>query len=268
LKGFYLTIGRRGGNLQGPPIGVGFWARQSVQRKAPCRADLYPTTHYACKPIPSRYRAFLWRTHLTAEHPHVIFDSMMNRGWHVYACIATFFVVSTLGLSQISIYDRTPNARAAVEGCKTVLGYRLSPDARLILDGDSQVLIRLPSLYRKAVPQLLGMLQRGADIELFLDWVDPESEPGDFGHHIEIFRGRRGSEAALLHDFVLFGGPGGKVSFFQPSDARDTPTVLIYIQGGAYWGTTFSSLIASPWRGCSTPAITNLPTLTVTGSTS
>jgi hypothetical protein len=141
---------------------------------------------------------------------------MMTRGWHVYACIATFFVVSTLGFSQTSIYDRTPNTRAAVEGSKTVPRYRLSPDARMILAGDSlsnQVLIRLPSLHRKAVPQLLGMLQRGADIELFLGWVDPESEPIDFRHHIEIFRGRRGSEAALVHDFAVLGGPGGKVSF-------------------------------------------------------
>ena len=123
-----------------------------------------------------------------------------------------------------------------------VLGYRLSPDARMILGGDSlssRVLIHLPSLHRKVVHQLLGMLQRGADIELFLGWVNAESKPGDFEHHIEIFRGRRGSEAALVHDFALFGGPVGRVSFFQPPDTRDTPAVLIDIQGGAYWGTTY-----------------------------
>jgi len=160
----------------------------------------------------------------------------------VCACVATFFVVSTLGLCQISIYDRTPNTRATIRGSETVLGYRLSPDARMILGGDSlssQVLIRLPSRHRKAVPQLLGMLQRGADVELFLGWVDAESKPGDFEHHIEIFRGSRGSEAALVHDFALLGGPIESVSFFQPPDTKDTPAVLIDIQGGAYWGTTY-----------------------------
>ena len=77
------------------------------------------------------------------------------------------------------------------------------------------MLIRLPSVHRKAVPKLMGMLHHGADIELFLGWVDLQSEPGNFEHHIEILHGRRGTEAALVRDITLFGGPGMGVSFFQ-----------------------------------------------------
>jgi hypothetical protein len=175
---------------------------------------------------------------------------MMRRGRHLGKCLFPFFTLGAPGLSQIdivppppdAIYNSTPNTRAAVKGSQTVLGYRLSPDARMIVGAGSlsgQVLIRLPSLHRKAVPQLLGMLQHSADVEVFLGWVDPESEPGNFEHHIEVFRGRRGTESPLVHDFTLFGGPGGDVSFFQPPDARDNPAVLIDIQGGSYWGTTY-----------------------------
>jgi hypothetical protein len=156
--------------------------------------------------------------------------------------IPPFFVVCAVGLCQTSIYDRTPNARASLAGSKTVADLRLNPDARTILGADSpsgQVLVRLPSIHRKAVPEILGMLNHGADIELFLGWMDPESEPGNFEHHIEIFRGKRGTEAGLVRDLTLYGGPGMGVSFFQPPDARDTPAVFIDIQGGAYWGTTY-----------------------------
>jgi hypothetical protein len=102
-----------------------------------------------------------------------------------------------------------------------------------------EILIHLPSVARKAEPQLLGLLRHKDEIELFLGWVDPESKSGDFEHHIEIFRGRRGSEAVLAHVLMLFGGPKGRVSFFQPPDARDAEAVLVDIQGGAYWGTTY-----------------------------
>jgi hypothetical protein len=139
-------------------------------------------------------------------------------------------------------YYGTPNTRAVVRGDKTVQGYRLSHDARIVLASDSsgQVLIRLPSRYRKAAPQLLGMLDHGADVEVFLGWVDLSSEPGNFAHHIEIFRGSRGQEATFVHDFKLGGGTGGWfVSFFEPPDSRDTPEVFIDISVGAYWGTTY-----------------------------
>lgn len=158
------------------------------------------------------------------------------------ARILAFFAVGALGVCQTSIYHRTPNALAALDGSKTVVGYRLNADARTIIGNDSasgHVLIRLPSVHRKALSQLLGILNHGADVELFLGWVDPESEPGNFEHHIEVWRGRRGAEAALVRDLTLFGGPGMGVSFFQPPDARDTPAVLIDIQEGAYWGTTY-----------------------------
>jgi hypothetical protein len=163
----------------------------------------------------------------------------MGAGWHWAARVFTFFTLGALGLSQISIYDQTPNTRAAVEGSETVLGYLLSPDARMIRRVEppsSQVFLRLPSLHRKAVPQLLGILRHGADIETFLDWVNPDAEP--YEHHIEIFRGRRGTMAAFVHDFTLIGGID-RMSFFEPPDARDTPAVLIDVQGGSYWGTTY-----------------------------
>jgi hypothetical protein len=155
---------------------------------------------------------------------------------------SVFFAMGAPGLCQTSIYDQTPNTLAALDGSKTVAGYRLSPDGRTILGADSasrQVIVRLPSVHRKAVPQLMGMLNHGGEIELFLGWVDPESQPGNFAHHIEIFRGGRGTQAALVHDLTLLGGPGMSVSFFQPPDARDAPAVLIDIQGGSYWGTTY-----------------------------
>jgi len=158
------------------------------------------------------------------------------------APILAFFAVGALGLCQTSTYHRTPNTRAALSGSETIVGYRLSPDAHTILGADSSsrpVLIRLPSVQRKALPQVLGMLNHGTDIELFLGWVDLESQPGNFEHHIEVFRGRRGTQAAFVHDITLYGGPGMQVSFFQPSDASDDPAVLIDIQGGAYWGTTY-----------------------------
>ena len=139
-------------------------------------------------------------------------------------------------------YYGTPNTRAVVRGDKTVQGYRLSHDARIVLASDSsgQVLIRLPSRHRKAAPQLLGMLDHGADVEVFLGWVDLSSEPGNFAHHIETFRGSRGQEATFVHDFKLGGGTGGWfVSFFEPPDSRDTPEVFIDISVGAYWGTTY-----------------------------
>jgi hypothetical protein len=158
------------------------------------------------------------------------------------ASILALFAAGVVVLCQIRIYDETPNTRAALDGAKTVVGYRISADARTILGADSspaKVLIRLPFMHRKAAPQLLGMLNRGASIELFLGWVDLESDPGNFEHHIEIFRGQRGTEAALVHDFALYGGPGMGVSFLEPPDAGDAPGVFIDIQGGSYWGTTY-----------------------------
>ena len=154
--------------------------------------------------------------------------------------VLTFFVIGALALSQIPI-DEPPNERAVLKGSKTVLAYRLSQDARTVTMNSPthETLIRLPSVARKAEPKLLGLLNHKAEIELFLGWVDPESKPGDFEHHIEIFRGRRGSEAVLVHVLTLIGGPTGRVSFFQPPDTHDAEAVLVDIQGGAYWGTTY-----------------------------
>ncbi|HEY6340243.1 MAG TPA: hypothetical protein VIY49_02020 [Bryobacteraceae bacterium] len=87
------------------------------------------------------------------------------------------------------------------------------------------------------MPELLGMLQHGADIEVFLAWNSPRDE-GLVAPHLEIFRGRRGAEAALVQEFTLDGGPFWHISFFQPPDARDTPKVLIdTFVGTTYWNT-------------------------------
>ncbi|MGA7414780.1 MAG: hypothetical protein WBW33_30200 [Bryobacteraceae bacterium] len=154
-------------------------------------------------------------------------------------------------------YYGTPNTRAVVWGRNTVLGYRLSHDARMVLGSDSpsgRVLIRLPPRHRQAVPELLGMLWHGSGIELFLGWVDPGSGSGNAAHHIEVFRGQRGGEAVLVHGFTLLEGAAIEgVTFFEPPDTRDAPTVLIDIQGGAYWGTTY---LLSPDRRSLVPLFT------------
>ena len=164
----------------------------------------------------------------------------------VVARILTFFALAGPGLSQFDIYTRTPNTRRLIEGSDTVLAYRLSRDARAILGAQPaspEALIRLPLVHRAAAPQLLGMLDRGADIELFLGWVGPESNAKGFEHHIELYRGRRGTEGRLVHDFTLYGGPAERVKFFRPPGGRDAPAALIDIQGGSYWGTCY--LLAS-----------------------
>jgi hypothetical protein len=154
---------------------------------------------------------------------------------HLGMCLFTFFTMGPIGLAQRAL--DWPNSRATVEGSKTVLDYRLSSDERTILGTGShsgEVLLRLPSVNRKAVPELLGMLQQGAGIELFLGWFNPEN-----GSHIEIFRGRSGTEAAFVHDFALLGGPYSRISFFQPPDARDTPKVFVDVFAGTTYWTTY-----------------------------
>jgi hypothetical protein len=153
----------------------------------------------------------------------------MGCGLNLAARFFTFCLVGAVGLSQSRDLPPMPppNARHAVPGSTTVVGYRLSVDARAILSDSGQVLVRLPSVDRQGVAELAGMLQQGADIELFLGW---EGAPD---MHLAIFRGRRGAEAALVHDFTLDDDPGiALVSFFQPPDARDTPKVLIDTSSG------------------------------------
>jgi hypothetical protein len=155
---------------------------------------------------------------------------------HLGMCLFTFFAVGPLGLAQRE--PDWPNSHAKVAG---LLGYTLSPDTRTILGTGShsgEVLLRLPSVSRQGVAELAGMLQQGADIEVFMVWQSP-GIPQGFENHIEIFRGRPGTEAALVHDFTLLGGPGGRVSFFQPPDARDSPKVLIDIYAGTTYWTTY-----------------------------
>src|SRR5579863_3035712 len=129
------------------------------------------------------------------------------RHWGI--CLFTLFSVGSLGLAQRE--PDWPNSRAKFAGLP---GYTLSPDTRTILGTGShsgEVLLRLPSVSRQGVAELAGMLQQGAGIEVFLAWQSPGSPQG-FDTHIEIFRGRPGAQAALLHDFTLPGGPGGRVS--------------------------------------------------------
>jgi hypothetical protein len=166
-------------------------------------------------------------------------NPMLERGSHLCAGITALLLLTNVGLSQNSLFDRIPTTRTTVDASESVHAYRLSPDARALLDLSDHVVIRLPALNRKAAPTLFGMLPAGAGIEIFLGWMDPERSAEGFEHHIEVLSGARGSEAALLRDIVLYGGPGATVGFFQPPGAAVPPTVLIDIQGGAYWGTTY-----------------------------
>jgi hypothetical protein len=163
----------------------------------------------------------------------------MGCGMNLAARFFAFCLVSAVGLSQNGARAKPmppPDARRPVPGSTTVAGYRLSADARAILGASGQVLIRLPSRDRKSMPELLGMLQPGADVELFLGWYATQGSTGDL--HLEIFRGRRGTEAAVVQEFTLDGGPFWHISFFQPPDARDTPKVLIdTFAGTTYWFT-------------------------------
>jgi hypothetical protein len=158
---------------------------------------------------------------------------------HLGIWVFTLLAVGPLGLAQSE--PDWPNSHATVAGSETVLGYTLSRDTRTILGTGShsgEILLRLPYVSRQGVAELAGMLQQGADIEVFMVWQSPEIPQG-FDNHIEIFRGTPGTEAALVHDFTLPGGPGARVSFFHPPDSRDTPTVLIDIYAGTTYWTTY-----------------------------
>jgi len=120
-----------------------------------------------------------------------------------------------------------------------VRGFELSPDALQVRSLDSATLVRLPPLNRKAPPRLLGMIAHDAQVEVFLGWEVKDEDPTiGFQSHFEVFRGRRGAEAALVHDF-MFVGVYEQVSFFEPPDARQPPITLIDIGGGATWTTTY-----------------------------
>jgi hypothetical protein len=171
---------------------------------------------------------------MTAMSPELL--KLFKAARHLGIWVFTLLAVGPLGLAQRE--PGWPNSRAKDAGLP---GYTLSPDARMILGTGShsgEVLLRLPSVSRQGVAELAGMLQQGAGIEVFLVWQSP-GIPQGFDNHIEIFRGRPGTEAALLHDFTLLGGPGGRVSFFQPPDARDSPKVLIDIYAGTTYWTTY-----------------------------
>jgi hypothetical protein len=134
--------------------------------------------------------------------------------------------VGALGFSQ------SPKTRDVIQGSETVRGYRLSSDARAVLDAYGRVLMRLPGVKRKAVPELMGMLQQSADIELFLRRLDDPDPSGGIQFRLEIFRGRRGAEATFVHDFTL-DGAFQWIRFFQPPDARDNPAVFIDVNPGS-----------------------------------
>lgn len=171
---------------------------------------------------------------MTAMSPELL--KLFKAARHSGIWVFTLLAMGTLALAQRE--PDWPNSRAKVAG---MLGYTLSPDARMILGTAShsgEVLLRLPSVSRQGVAELAGMLQQGAGIEVFMVWQSP-AIPQGFDNHIEIFRGTPGTEAALVHDFTLAGGPGARVSFFQPPDARDTPKVLIDIYAGTTYWTTY-----------------------------
>jgi hypothetical protein len=156
----------------------------------------------------------------------------------------TLCLFGAIGLSQSGApfgFISPPDARDPVAGSTTVAGYLLSADARAIVSDSGQVLVHLPSVRHEGELELAGMLQQGGAIELFLGWFTAKGP--DAGVHLEVFRGRLGDEAALVHGFVLEGGPYWRVGFSRPADARDNPKVLIdTFAGTTYW---FTYLLAA-----------------------
>jgi hypothetical protein len=145
-------------------------------------------------------------------------------------CLLGFFAT---GFSQPPAPPAGPklNTREAIDGSDTVRGYRLSPDARTVFDPSGQVVMGLPMV--KGMPGLMGMLERGSDIELFVT-----VHGGVLGapiNSLEIFRGRKGAEAVLVHAFTLE-GPWGGVRFFQQPDARANPEVFLEVYLGSIYG--------------------------------
>jgi hypothetical protein len=154
--------------------------------------------------------------------------------------IRRVFVMSSLTLALgPQGFSQSPVTRDGVQGSETIRGYRLSPDGRTVLDPSGHVFLRLPAMKRKAVPELMGMLQQGPDIELFLRrWDDPDPSGGT-QFRLEIFLGRRGAEAAFVHDFTL-SGSNHWVRFFQPPDHRDSPGGFIDENVGSITMLTYS----------------------------
>jgi hypothetical protein len=102
----------------------------------------------------------------------------------------------------------------------------------VVLDASGRVLMRLPVVKQKAVPELMGMLQHGPDIELFLRRPEDSGPAGGTQFRLEIFRGKRGSEAAFVHAFPM-DGAFQWVRFFQPPNAKDSPAVFIDVNPGS-----------------------------------
>jgi len=147
--------------------------------------------------------------------------------------IRRVLVLSSLALAQGALgFSQSPKNRGGIQGSETVRGYRLSPDARVVLEPSGQVFLRLPAVKRKDVPELMGMFQQGSDIELFLKWRDDPDQSGLTQYRHEIFRASRGAEAAFVHGFTLQGACSW-VRLFQPPDARDSPEVFIDVNVGS-----------------------------------
>ncbi len=160
--------------------------------------------------------------------------------------IRRILVLSFLALALGSpVFSQSLNQREGIkliEGEETVRGYRLSPDARSVLDPSGQVLIRLPAVKGMVLPELMGILQQGPDIELFLRfWLDDPAPFGATRYRLEIFRGKRGAEAKFVHDFPLDGAHHW-VRFFQPPDRKGNPDVFVDVNPGSV--TLWSYLLA------------------------
>jgi len=149
-----------------------------------------------------------------------------------------FFAMDVLGFSQPSVppvapADSKPQTRRAIEGSDTVSGYQLSPDSRVVLDPSGQVFMRLPATQRKAALELMGMLQQGPNIELYVRRLpDLDPSPGTDQYRLEIYRGKRGGAATFVHDFPLDGAYQW-VRFFQPPNAGNSPAVFIAVNPGS-----------------------------------
>jgi hypothetical protein len=139
-------------------------------------------------------------------------------------CLFSLLILGAVGFSQPSTLPRTIKA---IEGSDTVQGYQLSPHGNVVLDPSGQVVLRLP-VQQKGIRELMGLLQDGADRELFVRRFDD----ADNQFHLEIFRGKRGAEGKFVHEFPM-DGAFQSVRFFQPPDSRDKPAVFVAVNPGS-----------------------------------
>jgi hypothetical protein len=112
--------------------------------------------------------------------------------------------------------------------CATNSGdYQLLDDGRIVHTGRpaGDVMLTLPAGKWHKGAKLLGLFEEKA----VLGWDVPDEESN---HHFQVFYGHAGQTTKLLREFALPGASSVAVRSCRTE-------ILIDIQGGAYWGTTY-----------------------------